>query len=245
MGLSGKHIVGALRVKNEARWITDVIKSMTPICDHIVLFDDGSSDNTVELAFGASDQKLVVVHTPFNTMDEARDKDLLLSMAAAQPTVDWIVMIDGDEVLEPLAPMRLVAAIESADKLNVSVLSMQVCYLWDSPNMWRTDGLYGDYFRPSMFKVAGVNRDKLKFTRTGNGPNLHCSNFPQGLPGGVSKINCRLLHYGYMYAEDRQRKYEWYNKIDPNNRVEDGYKHIVGLPSRHAPGPVHLEPWSI
>jgi hypothetical protein len=52
-----------------------------------------------------------------------------------------------------------------------------------------------------------------------------------------------------MHAEDRRRKFDWYNLKDPNNLVEDQYRHMIqgdagGPPPhmklRHA-GPLKLE----
>jgi hypothetical protein len=40
-------------------------------------------------------------------------------------------------------------------------------------------------------------------------------------------IDAPILHYGYMHREDRVRKYVWYNKQDPGNKVEDCYRHMV------------------
>jgi hypothetical protein len=54
---------------------------------------------------------------------------------------------------------------------------------------------------------------------------LHVSNAPQGIPWAVMQVY--LLHYGYMFKEDRIRKYNYYNRIDPNNEFEDRYRHTV------------------
>jgi hypothetical protein len=40
-------------------------------------------------------------------------------------------------------------------------------------------------------------------------------------------MNVRLYHLGYMCPEDRLRKYQWYNTIDPENESEDRYRHMV------------------
>ena len=37
----------------------------------------------------------------------------------------------------------------------------------------------------------------------------------------------RLLHFGYMHASDRRRKFDWYNENDPNNLIEDQYVHMI------------------
>jgi hypothetical protein len=49
-----------------------------------------------------------------------------------------------------------------------------------------------------------------------------------------------VVHFGYLDEAERQRKYVFYNKIDPGNQVEGEYRHIIGEPDVHAPGPVEL-----
>src|SRR3972149_4986157 len=66
-------------------------------------------------------------------------------------------------------------------------------------------------------------------------------------PNGVDPVAAisaqRLIRFGYWDGEDRQRKFEFYNRIDPGNTFEGEYRHIIGQPHQHAPGPVVLVPW--
>ena len=85
----------------------------------------------------------------------------------------------------------------------------------------------GDFARPSLFRLMNRN---FRFQKTpwGNGANFHCSSIPQELLHHAHGVcPAPLLHLGYMDAEDRMRKFLWYSKIDPNNEVEDRYRHII------------------
>jgi hypothetical protein len=42
-------IIGLLRIKNEARWIARVVRSIQPVCGRILIFDDHSTDGTPEI----------------------------------------------------------------------------------------------------------------------------------------------------------------------------------------------------
>ena len=88
----------------------------------------------------------------------------------------------------------------------------------------RTDKIYSEFRRPSLFRLT--SRD-LSFKRAGTGGNFHCSSSPVQLLSNIVPIDARLLHYGYLHREDRVRKYHWYNSKDPNNAFEDGYRHMV------------------
>ncbi len=230
-------IIGALRVKNESRWLARVLESIEPLCDDCFVFDDHSEDTTPQIAseFGAN-----VLLSPFQGLDEARDKDFLLDHVRAAYPNCWVLMIDGDEVLEPGGAEKIRESIESG---RSQCYSLKVKYIWDRPDQWRTDGIYARFARPSLFHaLPGV-----KFARTRAGGNFHCSNAPVRLMNNSQPSGASLLHYGYFDQAERIRKFHWYNAADPNNPVEDGYRHMVigdlfpaGSVFRHG-GPLKLE----
>ena len=218
MGLVGAvPIVGALRVKNEARWLARVLESIEPLCDDCFVFDDHSTDGTPEIArqFGAN-----VIESAFDGLDEGRDKDCMLDAVLSAYREPWVLCIDGDEILAPGGAETLRGNIESG---AAGVWALHVRYLWDSETQWRTDGVYGKFSRPSLFHARAGQR----FQRTSAGGNFHCGNVPTWVHGKSAQSEAALLHLGYMLREDRVRKYEWYNRIDGKNALEDGYRHMV------------------
>ena len=210
-------IAAMLRVKNEARWIGRVIDSIRPLCNPIIVLDDHSDDGTQRIC---REHECIVIDSPFDGLDESRDKEYLLRKALDFDP-EYVLCIDGDEILEPNGPQKIRAAIQ--DNPNHVSFSLRVLYLWNSYTDIRTDGVYGRFSRPSLCKVM----DCIHFAGTGNGGNFHCGNVPRNLRGPITKLDVALLHTGYMLREDRIRKYEWYNHQDPGNVVEDGYKHVV------------------
>jgi len=223
-------------VKNEARWIQRVIESILPICERVHVLDDNSTDGTPDICRAIPK---VMVHTSgWDTTDEVRDKNHLLRYVDYYGGADWIVMIDGDEVLTHHA--RLADAIATTPH---ACLSLPVLYLWDREDQMRVDGVYGDFMRESAFRYRGE-----RFRRTGHGGNFHCGNVPQQIRANRGYVKAPLLHMGYLHREDRVRKFEWYNKLDPDNKHEEGYRHmIVGdlIPAdsecKHG-GPLELRP---
>lgn len=210
-------IAAMLRVKNEARWIAEVIDSLARVCSPIIVMDDHSDDETAAIceAHGA-----IVYPSPYEGIDEARDKDWLLRKVEAHCEMgSYVLCIDGDEVLEPNGPDKVRAMAST----GVDAFKFKVLYLWDSREQVRTDGVYSRFARPSMFRL----QPGMSFKRTGSHANFHCSSVPAAYLGRCMDVNISLLHLGYMDRADRLRKYEWYNRIDPGNRVEDGYRHIV------------------
>lgn len=208
-------MIGMLRVKNEARWIERVIGAMLPLCERVCVLDDHSIDGTRALC--AAIPGVSVFDSPFFDLDETRDKNYLLGRIDAEWD-EWILALDGDEILAPSA----VAPIRAALTSQAVALSMRVRYLWDREDQVRVDGVYGGFRRPSAFRAVGT-----RFEATSACGNFHCGNVPLALQPRALAIDADLLHLGYLHREDRVRKYEWYNRQDPRNQNEDGYRHMV------------------
>jgi glycosyltransferase involved in cell wall biosynthesis len=231
--------LGVMRVKNEAPHIGEAIESLRPLCHRVLVLDDHSTDPTPEIcrALGCF---VSLIPSPFEGLDEARDKNFLLELIAEEQP-EWVVWIDGDEVLEQAGTAAIRRA--ASDRRGYGILSLQVTYLWDDPKMVRTDGIFGRMRRPSVFRYYAEDAPRLRFPETG-GANLHCGNVPRGARGPVAELAVRLKHYGYLSPEMRQRKYAWYRAVDPDNAAEDDYRHLAGLPgARFAPGRPVLAEW--
>ncbi len=215
-------VIGMLRVKNEARWIERSVKSILPICNQVLVMDDHSTDGTADLCSALPG--VTVLWSPFQGLDETRDKNWLLEHAKKLEP-DWIVMIDGDEMLAPGGQEKLLEAMRGTDSTSIS---MRIPYLWDSEDQIRMDGVYGEYRRHSAFRPRN-------FVYTSSTPGgFHCGNVPARAMLHAVTIDARLLHFGYLHASDRERKYCWYNAKDPYNLVENQYRHIAaGLDAPH------------
>lgn len=214
-------ICAMLRVRNEARWIAEVLASIKPLTEQIIVFDDHSTDNTAEFAAAAG---AWVVPSPFDDVtDEVRDKNYLLDIVRSEGA-EYVLSIDGDELLAPGAADRIRARLRP----DWSVYSFPIRYLWNDREHYRGDGVYGRFQRASMFSLVGQSSD-VHFGGSGPGAKcgFHCGNIPQGLRGPGCTVQVDILHLGYMLSEDRIRKYYWYNQKDPHNRYEDEYKHMV------------------
>lgn len=212
-------IFGLLRVKNESRWIARVVQGLQVVCDRVLVLDDHSNDGTPDIC---EELGCIVYRSSFEGIHEARDKDWLLERVWDHGATigDWVLCIDGDEILHS----DDVGVIRQFCSGPGTAAALRVLYLWDTEQKYRVDGVYRRFYRPSLFKLT---QRSLSFKRTEFGGNFHCSSVPASHIAAARPIGARLLHLGYLHAEDRVRKYHWYNAVDPANTVEDGYRHMV------------------
>lgn len=135
-----------MMVKNESKYLEQCLESLQPIRDavaaELIIVDTGSEDNTVEIAKKFTDR--VYFHKWNNHFSEIRN--ITINYA----TGEWILIIDGDEVLKDGSSMinflqssavaSDVGAVAITTK-NFSDLSRQEAFsLQVSPRLFRNDG---------------------------------------------------------------------------------------------------------
>lgn len=97
-------IIGLTRIRNEAEIIQDTLDHMAGFCSNILVYDDASTDNTVNVCESHYSNPTIIknVHWDKNReIAETYDRDYLLK--AAQRVffdADWFVYMDADERIE-------------------------------------------------------------------------------------------------------------------------------------------------
>ena len=154
--MSDFKIVGTYRVKNEERFIEKSLKSVLDICSEIVIYDDGSTDNTVEIC--SSFDKVVDIQTQSNpSLNEVRDRNFLLQMGLKRKP-DFILSIDGDEIFMPYAAEILFEELEIIYPEN-NVFEFQFLTCWDNVDQIRFDGIFGNYWQKRLFRIKNQSLD--------------------------------------------------------------------------------------
>lgn len=287
-------VVAQYRIRDEARWIRRSLERTFEIAQTVVVFDDGSVDETEhcciaatvgmelfpELASKVAGRPLWVldtdsvesyqgerrilhyIHSPFENCvrakqrtDELRDKSLLWSYVKAVIECETILCMDGDEILSRAAVRNLPTALEILDK--VDVLEIPVLYLWDSEHQIRVDGTYRNLDdghprarHPRIFTIKRLSEEQLFMTRfetSGYGGNFHCGSIPLegwGRTPTRALFPHPIVHFGYIDRALRERKFEFYNRVDPNSEAQQFYLHVIERPNKFCPGPPQFATWT-
>jgi glycosyltransferase involved in cell wall biosynthesis len=95
--------VGLTRVRNEELIIRDTIQHLAQFCDGILVYDDCSTDATIDIVRATSSRVWRVIQgdrwSPDRQSEETRHRCMLLD-AAHRVGADWVLYLDADERLD-------------------------------------------------------------------------------------------------------------------------------------------------
>ena len=187
--------------RNEAAFISACIESARPVVDEVVLVDTGSSDGTPDLAARAGAR---VIEAPWpGDLGQAHD------LPVAHARGDWVLVLDGDEVLDPAAApaLRDYAASGECDGYRLPIRN----YGYSAGVKWRR----ADARDPLARGASGyLPSSPVRLFRHHRGYRhqgfLHQSVAPSILAAGgrIGTADVPIHHYGYInVARAKSRLY--------------------------------------
>ena len=200
----------------ERGFLTQCLENAKRFCSDIVIYDDGSTDNSVEVA--SKYTKHIIVGKENNIRRELFHKQEILDYAMKEISPDWFFWIDCDEILCKKGLNRMQELCKLADEQKVTGLTFHELNLWRGENWCRYDTLFDKGWFTRLWK----NNSRLKFN-VQEGVNL--SLFPRGLNAMCADF--RVIHYGFCYLNKMYRHigvglghpFETLPKIAPNNWI--------------------------
>lgn len=202
--LGKKHlIVGMTRIRNEALILPDTLDYLATQVDAIVVYDDASTDDTVDILRKHPKVALIVANQSWEKdvaarkLAEGRHRGLLLDMARSELPHDWMFCFDPDERVTGSLP-SFVAGLEAdaSDAVRVQLfdayMTPEDCapYAPDLPLLH-----FRKFYGPEQ-------RDILMLWR--NRPEIHFAEGHGRTPGGMErvKIDLHCQHYGKSLSVD-------------------------------------------
>ncbi len=188
-----------LIVKNEAYGLARCLEKLS-WADELIVFDAGSTDNTVEIA---------KKYTPKVYQDfDWQGFGIQRQRAQEKATADWIFMIDADELMTDQLQSSIQQVVSGNDQTKVYAIPR---LSWCFGDFIRYSGWYPDYVTRLYPRVkAGYGDDrvheKLRF----------------GSELSEQRISGDLLHYTYRDLEHYLVKSAGYAKAWAEQRAERG-----------------------
>jgi len=182
------------------------LANLKKFCNDIVVYDDSSTDNTLEVAKKYTSHILTGDN---NLKKELFHKQELLDLTLTL-SPDWIIHIDPDEIMDSRATNGGIKKLCSfGDEFGFD------CYSFNEMNLWRSECWHridSEFFiaSPTLFKVQlWKNNGKLKFEAK---EALHMVQRPAGLLKPLV-TNLNIIHYGFSTDELIIRKYKTYKAL--------------------------------
>ena len=137
-------------------YLPGFLANVAPQVDGIIALDDGSRDGSAEFLEASSsviDVQRVPPERP--VWDEVGNHRTLVA-AALHHRAEWILCIDADERLERDFRARAERVIRRGRLLGLSAFAVRLRELWDSPDAFRVDGIWGEKAKAQPLRHAAT-----------------------------------------------------------------------------------------
>lgn len=210
----GNKITLAISIRNEAdKFIRRMLTHAMQYVSNIVILDDASTDNTVEVCeevLKDFPHKIYLNDEPMvQNLKESECKEKLWNLAIKEQP-DWILLLDGDELFEDWGIQILPVIVND---INYDTYYFKIYHMWEDEEHYRVDGLW----KPVDFRIY-LLRYQPNYEYEWYHMGLHSYRHPVNvydMPGCFCYV--RLRHYGHFTKEIRRAKYEKYKLLDPKS----------------------------
>ncbi len=213
---SPKIIVHCL-VKNEENFIWYALTSVLPFADKILVWDNGSTDKTVDIVKSINSQKIELERHLTNSREEVAN--LRQKMLGKTPkNYDWLMILDGDEIWSKKSLEKVITFIKKHPSTETIVT--------------KTYNLVGDIYHRLPNKFGGYTflgkkgNYSLRFINLKTIPGLHVAS-PYGSEGyydgnnlpiqyreGVKYINTEYFHATHLVrSKENKNVYDRTGKL--------------------------------
>ena len=192
------------------RYLPGYFANVSRYVDGIVALDDRSTDGSGEFV-ARQPNVLELVRVSSNERphwDEAANHRTLVQTAwRHQP--DWLIAVDADERLERHFRRRAEREIRRAERRRYMAYLVIFRELWDTPDTYRVDGLWGEKRQARFFSAR---RDHVFDCRPLHGHwaplnSMHAGTFP--------KADLIIYHLRMIHERDRLSRQARYRQLDP------------------------------
>jgi hypothetical protein len=209
-------------VKNES-WILERFLSAASLwADHIIVADQGSSDNSAQIA--SQFNKVTLLRNETSEYDEFSRQQLLLNEARKFPEPRLLVALDADEFLVPI-PGRFPRWKEILSSRPGSAFYFRWANIAPSfADYWPSD---------TAFPLVFMDDNSLH-----NGREMHSPRLPvQAATRHIHVPEMMVMHFQYVDWDRMESKHRWYQVIErvkyPSRswiRINRKYHHTSILP---------------
>lgn len=216
-------LVAIIAVKNEEKYLPGFFKHLREFVDGFIVLDDCSTDKT--RAIVQTEQKVLsLLENKVNVCsvgwDERGNRQKLLKEALKYG--DVVLCCDADERYSNGFLKDLRKFAKEAYLNQDTAYAVHVRELWDSPDQYRSDGIWAKKQKVVLFSL----KKNMTFKNT-----MKQQHHIQWYHDAITKrvlLEESLFHLKMINKEDREKRAALYESIDPEHKMQKiGYKYLV------------------
>jgi hypothetical protein len=204
------------------RYLPGYIANISPHVDGIVALDDGSRDGSGDY-LRSREAVIEVLEAPQERVEwDERANHRALVAAALRHGAEWLLALDADERVEQEFRLRAERVIRRGRLLALGAYAVRLRELWDSPDEFRVDGIWGRKARARLFRARP---DHIFDPRP-----LHGFKAPlqDRVRGDYPLADLEVYHLRMILREDRVARRRRYERLDPDARWQpEGYAYLT------------------
>lgn len=217
-------IIGFAQLRNELEKgnLENWFKCMIPICDYIYIYDQNSTDGSIE--YYSRFNNTIVIKSPTNRFKEEMicKEELLQKIVNEHPDTDWIFALDGDTLIDGRLlrnngqELKKLCASLVTDNNDGYIFGHK--NLWRSDTYWRYDSDYDWLDGNGVCPLWKFKPDMHFEVRSG----LHIRAFPISI-NTTMRLDYKLVHRGFSTDSQIINKYNVYKSFGQTGYLLDRF----------------------
>lgn len=215
-------IIAVLCVYNEELNIEGCLTHLSDYVDKIIIFDDKSTDNTIQLAKKYPKVVKIIKNNCKSKWDERKNRELVLKAAyqISNRQNPWVLCVDADERLE-INFLKNIRNIIKEHAPTQTAVALHFRELWDNTHQYRDDGVWGEKQKTILFPL----KEKMTFNFK---QEHHIPWIYQELEGNEKLSDYSIYHLKMVKPKDRAERAKLYNTLDPQKKMQPiGYDYLT------------------
>ncbi len=207
---------------NEEKNLRDCILSLSPYVDQFVIYDDGSTDNSIASIKDLPKVTKIIENKEKEGWMERNNRKVLLEEAKKLSKYDnpWVLCVDPDERFEERFLKKLRKITRKYNDLDI-VLHVKFRELWNDLDHYRVDYVWNTKNKGLLFKLS--NKMTFDYSQEHHIPWAY-----REIVNNTKFLNYNLYHLKMIKEQDRIDRKNLYNKLDPNKKMQKiGYDYLV------------------
>ena len=203
-------IIGMCVYNEEHRFLEECLKNMKQITDKIVIIDDGSTDNSYNIAAKYA-INIIKTNRLYNENESFLRKLLWDECGKIANNDDYIFINDADEMFTQNSILHFQEEFKKVIKYDADAIGFYRYDMWDKTHyrkekLWNSDA---PWVRCAKFKKD--------FTYYWTGLKIHGGSIPVNSFVNYYPTKLQIQHWAYSTPELRAEKIKFYDQYDPGN----------------------------